>query len=50
MMRFHSPDSLSPFRHGGINPYAYVGGDPINNVDPSGHLAYVLEYTRWAGF
>ncbi|PWB36048.1 hypothetical protein DCO48_00960 [Pseudomonas sp. SDI] len=37
IMRFHSPDSLSPFRNGGLNPYAYALGDPINHVDPDGH-------------
>ncbi|PAK93981.1 hypothetical protein B8X02_04040 [Stenotrophomonas rhizophila] len=38
LMRFHSPDSLSPFGKGGINPYSYVIGDPVNNADPSGHM------------
>ncbi|AFO49394.1 RHS repeat-associated core domain-containing protein [Pseudomonas sp. BO3-4] len=36
LMRFHSADSLSPFSEGGLNAYAYCGGDPINRVDPSG--------------
>lgn len=36
LMRFHSPDRLSPFGKGGINPYAYCGGSPVNRVDPSG--------------
>jgi RHS repeat-associated protein len=35
-MRFHSPDASSPFGHGGLNAYAYVSGDPVNRVDPSG--------------
>ncbi|WP_062390596.1 RHS repeat-associated core domain-containing protein [Pseudomonas abietaniphila] len=38
LMRFNSPDSLSPFGEGGLNPYAYCVGDPVNFVDPSGHL------------
>ena len=37
LMRFHSPDSLSPMGAGGLNCYAYCGGDPVNNIDPSGH-------------
>lgn len=37
LTRFHSPDSLSPFGKGGLNAYGYCLGDPVNNVDPSGH-------------
>ncbi|EST17767.1 RHS repeat-associated core domain protein [Pseudomonas putida S610] len=37
LMRFNAPDSLSPFNEGGLNAYAYCGGDPINHEDPSGH-------------
>lgn len=39
-MRFNAPDNLSPFGEGGINPYAYCEGDPINRADPSGHLSW----------
>ena len=38
LMRFLVPDSLSPFGAGGLNPYAYCAGDPINRVDPTGHF------------
>ena len=40
LMRFHSPDSLSPFGAGGLNPYAYCLGDPVNRVDPTGHFSW----------
>ncbi|MCF1487479.1 RHS repeat-associated core domain-containing protein [Pseudomonas sp. AA27] len=38
LMRFHSPDGLSPFAAGGINAYGYCGGDPVNHVDPDGRM------------
>lgn len=38
LMRFNSPDSLSPFGGGGLNAYTYCVGDPVNRVDPTGHL------------
>lgn len=39
LMRFASPDTLSPFGRGGKNAYAYCEGDPINRSDPSGRAA-----------
>ncbi|WP_095052618.1 RHS repeat-associated core domain-containing protein [Pseudomonas sp. Irchel s3b2] len=38
LMRFNSPDSWSPFGEGGLNAYAYCVGDPMNRVDPTGHI------------
>ena len=38
LMRFNSPDSWSPFGKGGIHPYAYCDGEPVNHADPSGHF------------
>lgn len=37
--RFMAPDTLSPFSEGGLNPYAYCQSDPVNHLDPSGHIA-----------
>ena len=42
LMRFNAPDNLSPFGAGGVNPYAYCIGDPINHIDPSGHKAWQI--------
>lgn len=39
LMRFNSPDRLSPFGRGGLNPYAYCVGDPVNFSDPTGRFA-----------
>lgn len=38
LMRFNSPDPMSPFEGGGINAYAYCRNDPINWNDPSGNI------------
>lgn len=38
LMRFNSPDNLSPFGKGGLNPYVYCLGDPINQYDETGHF------------
>ncbi|MGG1943895.1 RHS repeat-associated core domain-containing protein [Trinickia sp. NRRL B-1857] len=40
LMRFNATDSLSPFEAGGINPYLYCDDNPIDRVDPSGHLSW----------
>lgn len=40
LMRFQSPDSMSPFGKGGINAYAYCADDPVNRTDPTGHWAF----------
>ncbi|MDU9392476.1 RHS repeat-associated core domain-containing protein [Pseudomonas sp. zfem002] len=41
LMRFHQPDSWSPFGAGGLNPYVYCIGDPVNRRDPTGHMAWM---------
>ena len=47
LMRFNSPDSLSPFGEGGLNTYVYCAGDPVNRVDPSGHIwAFARKFFR----
>ncbi|ANN67452.1 hypothetical protein BAU06_15110 [Bordetella bronchialis] len=41
-MRFNAPDFYSPFGPGGINSYAYCAADPVNRIDPSGHMLALL--------
>lgn len=50
LMRFNSPDNLSPFGKGGLNPYTYCFGDPVNRTDPTGHFsqAIVDKLLAWA--
>jgi RHS repeat-associated protein len=43
LMRFHSPDSWSPFGKGGLNAYMYCVGDPVNFSDPTGHINPLLK-------
>ncbi|VVO42155.1 RHS repeat-associated core domain-containing protein [Pseudomonas fluorescens] len=43
LMRFHSPDRLSPFGKGGMNPYVYCVGNPVNFADPSGQVPEWLQ-------
>ncbi|WP_240478607.1 RHS repeat-associated core domain-containing protein [Pseudomonas cremoricolorata] len=38
LMRFCQADGSSPFGAGGINAFSYCAGDPVNQVDPSGHF------------
>lgn len=36
IMRFTSPDEVSPFEAGGFNAYAYCAAEPVNRIDPDG--------------
>ncbi|WCM49944.1 RHS repeat-associated core domain-containing protein [Pseudomonas sp. WJP1] len=49
LMRFNSPDSLSPFGKGGVNSYAYCFGDPINLYDQNGHFPLITNASSFMG-
>ncbi|VVO00962.1 RHS repeat-associated core domain-containing protein [Pseudomonas fluorescens] len=49
LMRFHSPDSWSPFGEGGLNAYMYCLGNPIKYTDPMGHMGWIKEALAAAG-
>ncbi|ANN66334.1 RHS repeat-associated core domain-containing protein [Bordetella bronchialis] len=42
LMRFTSPDGMSPFGAGRIHSYAYCAGDPVNHADPGGTMAVAI--------
>ena len=47
---FLAPDCAAPFRAGGINSLAYCGGDPVNRIDPSGHVwKWILRRCAYGG-
>lgn len=46
LMRFHSPDSLSPFGAGGMNSYVYCSNEPINSEDPTGRIRVKIKPIR----
>lgn len=49
LMRFQSMDSLAPFNEGGVHSYGYVNNDPINKIDPSGHMGILAIISIVAG-
>jgi RHS repeat-associated protein len=49
LMRFNSPDSLSPFGKGGLNAYTYCENDPINKEDQTGHISLLRQLRRLLG-
>ncbi|WP_237772716.1 RHS repeat-associated core domain-containing protein [Pseudomonas putida] len=47
LMRFVSPDHLSPFGKGGVNCYVYCSSDPVNGLDPSGRVNIAKLFMPW---
>jgi RHS repeat-associated protein len=47
LLRFNSPDTMSPFGKGGLNAYGYCLGDPINKQDSSGHFPKLNGFQKW---
>ncbi|MFJ4113195.1 RHS repeat-associated core domain-containing protein [Pseudomonas sp. NPDC089758] len=45
-MCFNTPDVYSPFHEGGLNTYTYCLGDPVNRLDPSGHISFAALVRR----
>jgi len=47
LMRFQSPDNLSPFGRGGMNAYAYCAGDPVNRTDTAGSFWSTISHAMF---
>lgn len=50
LMRFHSYDKFSPFGKGGLNGFAYCGGEPVMRADPSGEGWFNIFADFWGLF
>ncbi|MBK5005452.1 RHS repeat-associated core domain-containing protein [Pseudomonas sp. S32] len=50
LMRFLTPDELSPFGKGGVNTYAYCLNDPINLMDVTGRAPGRFQSLRQKAF
>ncbi|MFJ7006981.1 RHS repeat-associated core domain-containing protein [Pseudomonas putida] len=50
LMRFHTPDDLSPFGLGWVNGYAYCANDPLNYRDDTGHVRTSARFTQLKDF